>query len=368
MRGDTGVLVIGGGPAGLAAAIAARMKGFDVAVADGAKPPIDKACGEGLMPGAMAALRELGVTICPGDGQVFRGIRFIDATNSVVASFSRASGFGVRRTVLHQKMVERAQECGITLLWNSPVAGLSGEGAILGDAVMKARWIIGADGMHSRVRRWIGLDANARQEMRFAQRRHYRVKAWTDCMEIHWGQEGQAYVTPLSNHETCVALISRDPRMRLEDAWKVFPKLARYLRQAKPSSAERGAVTLTRRLGDVYRGNIALIGDASGSVDAITGEGLGLSFRQAIALANALSKGKLESYKQAHRRLARRPNTMGWLLLLLDRYPSLRKRVMRCLAEEPVLFAGLLAAHLGELSPKFLAATGLRFGWQFLTA
>jgi len=364
----TGVLVIGGGPAGLAAALAARKKGFDVTVADGAKPPIDKACGEGLMPGTVTALRELGVAIGPGDGQAFRGIRFLDAGTSAEASFSGVSGVGVRRTVLHQKMVERAEGCGITLLWNTPVAGLCGDGAILGGTVVKSRWIIGADGIHSRVRRWMGLDENVRQEMRFAQRRHYGVKAWTDCMEIHWGQKAQAYVTPLSNEETCVALISRDPRMRLEDAWREFPKLAGRLCHAEPHSAERGAVTVTRRLGQVYRGNIALTGDASGSVDAITGEGLCLSFRQAMALADALGNGELESYQRAHRRLARRPHTTGRLLLLLDRYPPLRKRALRGLAEDPELFARLLAAHLGEASPRFLAATSLRLGWQFLTA
>ena len=367
MSEGTSVLVIGGGPAGLAVAIAARKKGFEVTVADGAKPPIDKACGEGLMPSTMAALRELGVPICPGDGQVFRGIRFVDAATSVEASFSGADGFGVRRTVLHQKMVERAQECGISLLWNTPVTGLSSDGAVLGGTVMKARWIIGADGIHSRVRRWIGLDANARQEIRFAQRRHYRVKAWTDCMEIHWGQKVQVYVTPLSNDETCVALISRDPRMRLGDAWREFSQLANDLRHAEPSSSERGAVTVTRRLGQVYRGNVALTGDASGSVDAITGEGLGLSFRQAIALAEAIGKGKLESYKRAHRQLARRPHIMGRLLLLLDRYPSLRRRVLRCLSEDPELFARLLGAHLGEAASDFLAATSLRLGWKLLT-
>src|SRR5882762_3921934 len=118
LRGDymgegTGVLVIGGGPAGLAAAIAARMKGFTVTAADGAKPPIDKACGEGLMPGTMAALRQLGVAIRPHDGRVFHGVRFVDVATSVDANFSRTSGLGVRRTVLHQEMVDRAQECGV---------------------------------------------------------------------------------------------------------------------------------------------------------------------------------------------------------------------------------------------------------------
>jgi len=368
MGEGTSVLVIGGGPAGLAAAIAARAKGFDVTVADGAKPPIDKACGEGLLPDTIAALRELGVAICPGDGQSFRGVRFVDATASVEANFSGASGFGVRRTVLHQKMVERAQECGITLLWNTPVTSLSDDGAILGGRAVKARWIIGADGIHSRVRRWAGLNAKGHREIRYAQRQHFRVNAWTDCMEIHWGKRAQVYVTPLSNDETCVALISRDPRMRLQDAWKEFPRLAGHLRHAQPSSAERGAVTVTSSLDQVYKGNIALIGDASGSVDAVTAEGLCLSFQQAIALANALGGGKLENYQRAHRQIARRPSTMSRLLLLLDRYPSLRKRVLRCLAEEPELFARLLAAHLGESSPKFLAATSLRFGWQLLTA
>jgi len=368
MGEGTGVLVIGGGPAGLAVAIAARMKGFDVTVADGAKPPIDKACGEGLMPGTLRALRELGVAIRPGDGQVFRGIRFVDSANSVEANFSSAGGFGIRRTILHQKMVERAEECGVSLLWNTPVAGLSSGGAILGGKTMKARWIVGADGIHSRVRRWIGLDSNARLEKRFAQRRHFRVKPWTDCMEIHWSNRAQAYVTPLGNDEICVALISRDPRVRLADAWREFPALTHYLCHAEPSSSERGAATVTRRLRQVYRRNVALIGDASGSVDAITGEGLCLSFRQALALAEALSKGNLLSYQRVHRQLATRPHIMGRLLLMLDQYPALRKRAMKILAEDPALFARLLAAHLGETSATFLAGTSLRLGWQFLTA
>ena len=54
---STDVFVIGGGPAGLAAAIAARRRGLDVTVADCSVPPIDKACGEGIMPDGLAATK-----------------------------------------------------------------------------------------------------------------------------------------------------------------------------------------------------------------------------------------------------------------------------------------------------------------------
>jgi flavin-dependent dehydrogenase len=367
MGWETEILVIGGGPAGLAAAIAARKKGFEVMVADGAKPPIDKACGEGLMPNTITALRELGIVIHPTDGRIFRGLRFLDGRTEAEANFHGTAGLGVRRTVLHQKMVERAQECGVSLLWNTPVSGLTPGGAILGGRAMSARWVIGADGIHSRVRRWSGLESVSQEdEGRFAQRRHYRVKPWTDCVEIYWGQRMQAYVTPLGSEETCVVLISREPQVRLADAWREFPGLAARLQDAELSSAERGGFTATRKLSRVYQGNIALTGDASGSVDAITGEGLCLSFRQAMALADALESGDLERYQSVHNRLVRRPNLMSRLLLLLGRKRTLRQRALNVLAKDPSLFARFLAVHAGESSTLHFTATSLRFGYQFL--
>jgi flavin-dependent dehydrogenase len=368
MSRETDVLVVGGGPAGLAAGIAARKKGFRVTVVDGARPPIDKACGEGLLPGTLAALRELGITIQAGDGQIFRRICFIDGVTSAEANFPGEGGIGVRRTVLHQKMVERAEECGVELLWSTPVTGILQSGAVLGANMIQAKWVIGADGIRSRVRRWSGLDAGAHREVRFAQRRHYRIPPRTDCVEVHWGRKMQAYVTPLANEETCVVLISRDPAMRFEEALREFPGLAGSLVKAKLSSVQRGTVTATCKLDRVCRGNIALTGDASGSVDAITGEGLGLSFRQALALADALETGELEKYQAAHRRLTRRPQVMARLLLLLERCTPLRRRVLRGLAGDPGLFSRMLAAHVKETSPAFLAKTSARLGWRLITA
>lgn len=364
----TDVLVVGGGPAGLAAAIAARRKGFAVTVVDGAKPPIDKACGEGLLPDTLAALRELGIAIQPGDGQVFRHIRFVDGSISAEGSFPGAGGIGIRRTVLHQKMVQCAEQCGVQLLWNTPATGIFPGGAFLGSKAVHAKWIIGADGIHSRVRRWSGLNAGARHEFRFAQRQHYRVKPFTDRVEVHWGRKIQAYVTPLANEETCVVTISRDPALRFEEALREFPALAEGLVDAELSSVHRGAVTATCGLNRVYRGNVALTGDASGSVDAITGEGLGLSFRQALALADALEAGQLEKYQAAHRRLARRPQIMARLLLLLDGCTPLRRRILRGFAKDPDLFARMLTAHVKDTSPAFLAEISARLGWRLITA
>jgi len=362
------VLVVGGGPAGLAAAIAARKRGFRVTVADGACPPIDKACGEGLLPGTLAALAELGVDIQPGEGRTFRRIRFIDNTVSAEAEFSGESGLGVRRTVLHDKMVERAQECGVELLWNSPVTGISPIGASVRGKETAAKWIIGADGIQSRVRRRIGLDGGPPRTVRFAHSRHYRMAPSANCVEVHWGRRMQAYVTPLGNDETCVALITADPRMRFDEAIREFPQLADSLKNAEPRGVQRGTITAMRTLKRVYRGNVALVGDASGSVDAVTGEGLGLSFRQALALAEALEAGSLEKYQDAHRRLARRPMATARLLLLLDQYARLRRRVLNGLTKDPDLFSRMLSMHTKGTRPAFLAETGARLGWRLITA
>ena len=241
MLNSTDVFVIGGGPAGLAAAIAARQQGFRVVVADGAQMPIDKPCGEGLMPDGVAALEKLGVSVEREDSCSFRGIRFLAAGLAIDASFPRgASGMGVRRTVLHRLMADRAASLGIEFLWQTPVTGISEDGVYLGSRRVGARWIIGADGGGSRVRRWAGLDAFRRRDCRYAFRQHYRVSPWTDRMELHWGRLGEIYVTPVSKDQVCVALISRDSKLRLTEALHSFPELRERLEGAETSSVEKG--------------------------------------------------------------------------------------------------------------------------------
>ncbi len=354
------VFVVGGGPAGLAAAIAARERGFDVMVADGAVPPIDKACGEGVMPDGVAAARALGLDLAPA-GQPFRGIQFVTAGGgqTVEADFPHGCGLGVRRTDLHRIMLAQAESLGVRFAWGTRVTSL---------AEVRARWIVGADGSQSPVRKWAGLDACARDSRRYGFRRHYRVAPWSEYMQIHWGRGCQMYVTPVGPEQVCAVLISRNPKLRLEDALPGFPELEARLRQAASISPERGGVTASRRLKQVWRGNVALVGDASGSVDAITGEGLCLLFQHAVALAGALEAGDLSLYAAEHRRIGRRPEFMADLMLMLDGRERLRARTLRALAERPSLFAGMLAMHVGELSPFDFLTNGLALGWQMLNS
>ena len=366
MHFDTDVFVAGGGPAGLAAAIAARRRGFAVMLADCAVPPIDKACGEGLMPDAQSALQKLGMRLDASEGFPFRGIRFLDRAVSVAASFPHGQGIGIRRTVLHSKMVRHAAESGVDLLWGTRVSGLDGDRLRVGDKIVRARWIVGADGSGSTIRHRAGLDDASRKDLRFGFRLHFRVAPWTDCMEIYWGHGCQIYVTPIGPAEICVALISRDKHLRLERALNGFPEVMEKLKGTAPVTMERGAVSATRRLKRVYRGQVALVGDASGSVDAITGEGICLGLKQALALAEALVESDLTKYQAEHKRILRRPTFMAKTMLLMENRAGLRRRALEALSSSPRIFGGMLAMHVGAASPMEFAANGMQLGWRML--
>jgi len=364
----TDLFIAGGGPAGLAAALAARRKGLRVTVADPAYPPIDKACGEGLMPDALAALARLGVGLTAEDGASFRGIRFLGHGSAVEASFPHGAGLGIRRTRLHEVLVEHAREEGVELLWGAPVTAIEEGGAWAGERRIACRYLAGADGANSSVRRWAGLDERSRDGFRFGFRRHYRVAPWSDCVEVHWAPGCQIYVTPVDLECVCVALLVRQQNQRLDHALRAFPELERRLAGAAVLGPERGATSAFRRLRRVVSGNVALAGDASGSVDAVTGEGVSLAFHQALALAEALASDRIEDYQQAHERIRRGPDWMASLLLLMDRSEAVCRRALRALEGRPQVFASMLAAHVGEPSSAFLASALCSLGWSLLTA
>lgn len=363
------LLVIGGGPAGLATAIRARLAGLAVTVLDRTRPPIDKPCGEGLMPDAVLRLREIGVE---PRGLPFRGIRYFDSGLMAQGVFPQAGGLGVRRLELHRALVERAEEVGVHLDWGVIVQGLIREGdrfrgVETDQGPVQARWIVGADGLRSRVRTWAGLDGAPAPERRFGVRRHFAVRPWSDFVEVYWGPGCEAYVTPVGAEEVGVAILWSGEKSGFEGLLEHLPTLRDRLQGAPVASRDRGTGPLRQKARAVYRGNLALVGDAAGYLDAITGEGMAVAFHQSAALVEALRGGDLRAYAAAHRKIVRLPDTMTALVLALEHRPRLRRRAVKALAAEPALFSRLLGIHGRTLAPRQLGIDGaLRLAWRLV--
>jgi flavin-dependent dehydrogenase len=340
-------VVVGAGPAGLATALALARAGLTAVVIDARRPPIDKACGEGLMPDGVAALAALGVALPHEDAARFEGVRWIDGETVVDGRFPDGAGLGIRRTRLHAALVAAAELAGVELRWGEALRGIDSDGVRTDLGEVRARWIVGADGLRSTVRRLAGLEGPPARRPRFGVRRHFARPPWCSRVEVWWDDAGEAYVTPVGACEVGVALLAGGAPPRFDELPRRFPALARRLAGAPVASVERGAGPLEQRVLGVARGRLVLVGDAAGYVDAITGEGLALAFRQAVALAEVIRSDAPAAWPNVHRRVVRRAETMVRLVLAFERRPRLRRRVLRALAFDPSGFERLLAIHVG---------------------
>jgi menaquinone-9 beta-reductase len=149
----------------------------------------------------------------------------------------------------------------------------------------------------------------------------------------------------------------------------LFPALARKFRGAVPTTKELGDATSLNRLQAVSRGRIALVGDASGTVDAITGQGLSVAFQQAIHLGEALGQGNLASYETAHRNMAKMPAMMTHLMLLMGGNDWIRRRTLRLFMRTPGILSRLMSIHAGAI-PFSSVGVGemVDLGWKLLWA
>lgn len=360
------LLVVGGGPAGLATAVRARLAGLAVTVLDRSRPPIDKACGEGLMPDAVARLREIGVE---PRGFPFRGIRYFDGELRAEGIFPQNGGLGVRRIELLDALVHRAEAVGVELRWGVKALGLAGDHLETDHGTFRARWIVGADGLRSQVRRWAGLDAGPGPHPRFGVRRHYAMAPWSDFVEVSWGPDCEAYVTPVAPDQVGVALLWSGEARGFDDLLARFPTLHARLAGVPVSSRDRGVGPLHQRVRGPAADPVALVGDAAGYLDAITGEGLAVALHESAALVEAILAGDLSRYTVAWRRINRLPDFMTSLVLALERRPRLRRRAIRALAAEPALFSRLLGIHARTLPARDLGVDGaLRLAWRLVAA
>ena len=354
------LLVVGGGPVGLAAAVEAAAAGLDVLVLEPRPGPVDKACGEALLPGALHAVRRLGVD---PPGADLTGITYLTADGRTRAThrFRAGPGRGVRRTVLHQALAARAADVGVGTC-GARVRGLAQDGggvrlllgpageqpgAPVGPAVAEARWVLACDGLHSPVRRLVGLDRGS-DGRRYGQRRHAAVAPWTSMVEVHWGPSVEAYVTPVGPGEVGVAVEGRRGT-GFEQALAELPALRERLAGAVWTTSPRGAGPLRQRVAARTAGRVLLAGDAAGYVDALTGEGLRVGLAAARAAVEAVSaadrrpageqRAALERYERDWRALSRDYRLLTSALVGATRAPAVRRALVPVAGAAPWLFA-----------------------------
>ena len=295
------VAIVGGGPIGLVAAIEARLAGLTVVVIEQRDGVIDKACGEGLMPGALPMLERLGVD---PEGMPIMGITYTQGTRSVSHRFAGAPGRGVRRTTLHAALSKRADELGARRVI-AKVDALEQTADDVRVAGMTARYLLACDGLHSTIARLVGLALPApKRSRRYGIRQHYAMKPWGDTVEIHYGHRAEIYVTPIAANEVGVAMLGAQ-HTDFDQAIADIPDLAARLQGVPLVSSRRGAGPFRQRTRARTAGRVLLVGDASGYVDAITGEGLRLGFAQALAAVGCVVANDPRRYEGEWSRITR---------------------------------------------------------------
>lgn len=331
---DADLIIAGAGPAGLATALYGARAGLRVLVLDARRPPIDKACGEGLMPGAVRRLRALDVRL---EGRPIRGIRYLNPHRSVAATFRHGPGLGVRRTTLQAAMLTAAADAGVQVIHahadrvRTDADGVSVDG-------YRGRYLAVADGLHSPLRRRLGLAVPpaANRRPRWGTRQHFAVAPWTDLVEVHWAATSEAYVTPVGPDLVGVAVLSGE-RRPFADQLHAFPALRRRLPAAGVTSV-LGAGPLRQRTTSRVAGRALLVGDAAGYVDALTGEGIAMSLACAESLVTCVVADDPAAYERRWLAASRRYRWITSSLVWARQRPGLGQRIVPLAAGLPRVF------------------------------
>ncbi len=309
LRETAQAIVVGGGPAGAAAAWALASQGLDVVLVDKARFPRDKPCAEYLSPQASRILSAMGVlaTVEQAGAAQLTGMRVRSPDGGMIhGEFAAHHGFcgfrdrglALRRRYLDPILLQAARDAGVAVREGVALASLITVGeTVVGVRLqadgavreLRAPLVIGADGLRSTVARKCLLTARLPWPRRVAFVAHYRdVKGMSSYGEMHVERDGYVGLADVGHGETNVAIVV--PRTLAKDArgdsaafmarWLArHPQLAPRFTGATRVSAVLATGPFASHARRGYAPGVALVGDAADFFDPFTGEGIYAALR-----------------------------------------------------------------------------------------
>lgn len=389
------IVVVGGGPVGSAVALKLSRGGRKVLLLD-AGGSRDKVCGEGLLPAAWRVLTDLDVTPFLTQRAAIEGIRYGmpvpgDGVRTVSAALSLPA-YGVQRPRLVDGLGKALEDSQVEVWAGARLRDFSvcQQGVELkvtapGDTkeTLKCDTLIGADGLHSLVRRKAGLQSEkSRTYARWGARCYFRSSQERHQVEVTLGNGLESYLTPLGGGLYGLAFLWSPERLGrpLPGEGRVWERLLELMgpemRHSLPTMVgdfegdDKAIGPLQQPVSSPLHpsGRVALVGDAAGYLDALTGEGLCLGLRQAESLADCILTGRISDYPKEHRAIKFRHNLTVSGLLWLVHQPKLRERVFSALIAAPGQFSALLRFAVEEASwASLVCPDSAKFVWKLLT-
>ncbi len=367
MESTFDVAIVGGSLAGAATAIHLAKSGRRVVLLEKTLVHRRKACGEGLFPQGVRELEHLGVLPAVLERSApIDGVRFHAGDAAAEAALGGGAGIGVRREWLDPFVLGRAAAAGVEVRRGVTVRGLVRDGKRLrgvttGQGDVLARVIVGADGLHSRMRRLADLEG-VRRGSRYGISAHVRLAGDLEpFVDVYFERGYELYISPVGDGVANAALLLRKPEMHyfageLRARYEMLLRAHAGLRNDfelldEPMAAGPFEATCSRP----WRANLLLVGDAAGFLDGISGEGMSVALVSARDCARAIDRYLRDIDYQAFRdytsrraALVRSSNLLARISLALGSHPALASMAVRNLQQRPRTFEKLVAINSGE--------------------